>query len=498
MSRAPRVLFAGLFHETHTFLDLPTGPDGFEFRHGEEMLACLGDASPTGGALALARELGWQAVPLLDARAQPSGIVEDEVFEGFWREFQRRASQWQESDVDAIYLVLHGAMATRSLVDPEGELLCRIRSRLGWTVPIAAVLDLHANVTPLMAEHGDLLTAYRENPHADARESAERLVRHLDRTMREKLTVHTAWRGTDIVWVPAGTGTFAMDSPMARLEAMARRAEREGPGVIELSVCAGFAFADTPHTGVSFLLAHTPECADPQAVLAPFVEAAWRWREEGNVRGRAPAAVLAELEGPGPFILAEDSDNIGGGAPGDGTGLLRALLEADAQDAAVCIADPEAVEQLWSLAPGERVTVSIGGRGSQFDAGPVSLELEVERRSKGRFELEDKRSHLASLCGDAFEMGPTVLARHRGLRILLTSRATPPLDLGQWRSLGLDPSTLRIIGVKAAVAHRRAYDPIARGNHLVETPGPCCSDLTQFPFRHLRRPVFPLDPDAHI
>jgi microcystin degradation protein MlrC len=50
--------------------------------------------------------------------------------------------------------------------------------------------------------------------------------------------------------------------------------------------------------------------------------------------------------------------------------------------------------------------------------------------------------------------------------------------------------------VKAAVAHRRAYDPIAARMLWVDTPGPCTSNLRALPYRKVRRPVFPLDPEA--
>jgi len=79
------------------------------------------------------------------------------------------------------------------------------------------------------------------------------------------------------------------------------------------------------------------------------------------------------------------------------------------------------------------------------------------------------------------------------VRILLTSRKTPPFDLGQWRSQGIEPEKLSVIGVKAAVAHRRAYDPIAGAHYTVATRGPCSSNLKQLPFRHVKRPVYPLN-----
>ena len=141
----------------------------------------------------------------------------------------------------------------------------------------------------------------------------------------------------------------------------------------------------------------------------------------------------------------------------------------------------------------EKITLPIGGRGSRLDAGPLTLELEFLRRGDGKFELEDKRSHLASMCGDRFDMGPCAVVRHGGLTILLTTNKTPPFDLGQWRSQGIEPTALSLIVVKAAVAHRRVYDPIAARMLWVDTPGPCTSNVRLLPYRKIQRPIFPLD-----
>jgi microcystin degradation protein MlrC len=489
-----RVLCAGLFHETHTFVDGTTPLSAFEIRRGQELLAARGDSSPWGGVLETAAGLGWEMVPLLDVRTVPSATVDDAVFDYFWSEFRAGVATAKEGDFDAIFLVLHGAMVTTTHRDAEGELLRRIREELGWQrLPIVAVLDLHANVTALMARHASALVTYRENPHADARATAVRAVHHLQRRLETGEPMETKWRGTQIVWPPGGTATAA--EPMRSLEAFARELEQSEPGVIEVNVCAGFSFADMPDTGVSFALVHTPACADPEGVLSRLAEMAWAKRAEGNLCGAPVDEVVGRLasEAPGLIVLAEESDNIGGGAPGDGTGLLRSLLAHNVTNAAVCLADPIAVERLWDLAPGTKATLPLGGRGSRYDAGPVTLEVEVVRRGEGRFELEDKNSHLASLAGDFFDMGRSVLTQHAGILILLTTNRTPPLDLGQWHSMGVDPATLRVVGVKGAVAHRRTYDPIATANYLIDTPGPCRGDLRKVEYRFLRRPVFPLD-----
>ncbi|MCC6415023.1 MAG: M81 family metallopeptidase [Opitutaceae bacterium] len=491
----PRVLFAGLFHETHTFVDGATAWSDFEVTYGDAILEKLGDASPTDGFLSTAAELGFEIIPTVDARATPSGIVEDEAFDEFWREFVARAAPALAAGVDAIYLVLHGAMVTQSLTDPEGVLLERIRALPGAaTVPIFGVFDLHANLTAKACALANGLVAYRENPHTDARESAVRAARLLGRALREKTTPRMAWHRVPIVWAPPGTGTAT--EPMLSLECFARELESTDPTVWACNIAPGFSFADTPDTGLSLSLIHTGNDADAQAALARGAALAWSLREQGNITYPPVDDVVAALprDIAGPVLLVEPADNIGGGAPGDGTSVLRALLKHATPNALVCINDPAAVTALASLQPGETKRIAIGGRGSRLDPGPVEIDATLVSRSDGQFELVDKHSHLASMNGMHIAMGPSAVVRSGAVTVLLTSRKTPPFDLGQYRSQGIEPKTFSVIGVKAAVAHRRGYDPITKATHYVDTPGPCTNNLVSLPWRHLSRPVYPLDP----
>ena len=136
----------------------------------------------------------------------------------------------------------------------------------------------------------------------------------------------------------------------------------------------------------------------------------------------------------GPVLLVEPADNIGGGAPGDCTEVLRALLRHDVQGAGVILADPVAIAALDGVPSGGVLRLALGGRGSRLDPGPVPLDVTLLSRSDGRFTLEDRNSHLVGMMGVSIDMGPCVLVRHRGITILLTTRKTPPFDLGQWRS----------------------------------------------------------------
>ncbi len=487
-----RVLLAGLFHETNTFVAGHTGLEDFTVREGEALLQSEADASPLSGALAVADKRGWDLLPVIDMRAMPSATVADEVVDRFWTSFEQAFGR--EAPVDGIFLVLHGAMVSKSLADVEGELLRRIRALPGGTrIPLCGVMDLHANTTAEMARWSTGLVAYRENPHTDALEAAARGAELLDRLMCTGELPATLWAHPPLVWPPTGTGTA--EDPMRALEERAREIEVEDPHILVLNVFAGFSFADVPDTGVSFSAVTTGDPATARGYLRELRDLAVALRQTGCHSGMALDTAMERLRDHvrGPVLLVEPADNIGGGAPGDLTHVLRSLVECRVRNAGVILNDPDTVAALRDRLPGETLQAELGGKSGVVGAAPFPLEVELLSRGDGRFTLEDPHSHLASLFGRQIDMGACAVVRHGGVHILLTSRKTPPFDLGQWRSQGINPEALFAINVKAAVAHRGAYDPIAAASYTVDTPGPCAENLRRLPYRRIRRPVYPLD-----
>ncbi|WP_438480450.1 M81 family metallopeptidase [Oleiharenicola lentus] len=495
----PRVLMAGLFQETNGFIEQTTSWSDFKVFRGAEIFSRGGDGSVTDGFLGEAARAGFAVIPTLDAWALPGGLVEDTAFEQFWCEFAQAARLALATGIDAIFLVLHGAMATTSFDDAEGELLRRIRAMPGAeTLPIFGVLDLHANVTPAMCRHANGLVAYRENPHIDAKQTGERATALLARCLKEKRVPHMTWCRPPLVWAPPATGTQA--DPMCALRKYAQHIEDTHAEIWACNLIAGFSFTDLAETGVSLSVVSTALKEVDHRVLEAGARLAWELRELGRVTYPPADEMVASLvktkRGPGepPVLLVEPADNVGAGAPGDGTGILRAFVQHRVERALVVINDPLTVSALAALAVGAEQRVAIGGRGSSLDAGPVELAVTLVSRSDGRFELEDAQSHLAAMSGTRYDMGPCAVVRAGGVTILLTSRKTPPFDLGQLRSQGIEPTEFAFIGVKAAVAHKRAYDRISRETHYVDTPGPCSGNLAALPWKKLRRPVWPIDP----
>ena len=488
-----RVLLAGLCHKTNVFVGGRTKLRDFDIRRGKEILEA-NDASPVAGVLEVATFCDWELLPALDLRAMPGPIVADPVVDLFWAEFRAVADSEAAEGIDGVFLILHGAMVSESLTDVEGEILRRIRGIEHLSdVPICGVFDLHANFTEAMARQSDGLIAYRENPCTDAKEAATDAALLLDGLMQMRNRPATVWDHPPIMWTPSGTPTDS--EPMLTLERRARQIEIESPDLVAVSVLAGFPYADVPEAGVSFSAITAGDLELARGALRELNVMASYLRDSGGRPGMPLEEAMLRLQehSEGPVLLVEPSDNVGAGSPGDSTSVLRALVEHGIPNAGVIINDPETVALLRNARPGESHNVVVGGKSGEIGAEPMPLEVEVVFRSNGLFVPEDGRCWFPYVYGEQVDMGPCTVVRHEGVIVLLTSRRTPPFDLGQWRSQGVDPEDLFVISVKAAVEHRPAYDPIARVSYTLDLPGPCTEDLQSLPFERVSRPIYPLD-----
>lgn len=484
----PRIALGSIFHETNTFLKNPTPLSAFEILEGEEIYRLKGARNTVAGFLEVAEASGWEVVPTLIVRRMASGMVADEVVEYFIESFLERCPP----DLDAIFLPLHGAMTAESYPDVEGHFLEMLHRHLKPCPPLFGVLDLHANFTEKMARFSNALLAYRENPHTDGYEVSRRASELLKISLEKGIFPTTRWKHSRHLLGATQTGTA--DLPMRALEAQARDLE-ERPGIHYVNILAGFAHADVPDAGLAYSIIQEDDSGD----LTPLFQELETTLGEHLPQESPEAPVeevlaLVERRQEFPVVLAEPADNIGGGASGDNTQVLEALLNHQPnRSCGVILWDPQAVEQLQSIEIGQSLEMELGGKSGEIGAKPLTLEVELVSRSDGKYQLEDPHSHLGSSWGLHIDMGPCAVVRNGEIAILLTTRRSPPFDLAQWRSQGFDPENFEIINAKAAVAFRQAYEKIAQRIYYVDTLGPCTSNLAQLPYRQLKRPIWPLD-----
>jgi microcystin degradation protein MlrC len=89
--------------------------------------------------------------------------------------------------------------------------------------------------------------------------------------------------------------------------------------------------------------------------------------------------------------------------------------------------------------------------------------------------------------------GPTVVLQQGGVRVAVISRRTQVLDAEFPRSLGMEPTRLKWIGLKSSNHFRASYEPLAGAIYRVAFPSVQPYDLTQLPYRNRRRPMYPLE-----
>jgi microcystin degradation protein MlrC len=493
----PRILAAGLGHETNTFAVTPTTPADFQrdslleadgrFALGEGIAARRrGTRTILGGYLDGAARAGLELVPLLAAWATPGGVVEQPAYEQLKALLLERLAA--AGEYDGVLLDLHGAMVTEALDDAEGDLIAAVRAAAGQR-PVIATLDLHANVTERMARHADAIIGFDEYPHVDMYDRGLEAAALMAATVRGGVRPALAWEQLPLITMPPRQCTLL--EPMRSLLSRARAVERE-PGVLNVTLALGFPFADIRDAGVSVLVTTDadPDLARRQA--AAMAAAIWERRDEFDVTlTPVPEAIAAARALPeGLVVLADGSDNPGGGAPCDGTEVLRQFLEAGVEAAVVAvIADPAAVAQAVAAGVRNEVTLDLGGKTDDRHGPPVRLTARVRLLSDGEWTQRGPMGE-----GVRVRMGRTAVLVAGGVEIVVTERRVQPYDVQLLRSLGIEPTQRRLVALKSIVHFRSTYQDLAARIFEVDTPGIHRPDFASVTYQRLRRPIYPLDP----
>ena len=491
-----RVL-TGLFaHETNTFSRLPTTLENyrdFVLKFGSEIPeAIAGSMLEPNGIIQVATDFGWDLVHTVAAWATPSGPVAREVWDTCAGSIFKTARE--QGPFDGVILALHGAMATVEYLDAEGELLKQLRDIVGGQIPIAITLDLHANVTSLMASQANIICAFRTYPHVDQVETAIRASRLLQRAMRHEVdpNVYLARR---CMLVGLDHGRTTAKNPMTKLLARAIELENENPGVLAVSLHAGFSPADFPEVGPSVAVTGDGLGSSFAGIAEKLMQYVWDERHfDSNEYLSVPELLerLAVLKAyKGPIIIADASDNPGAGAYGDSTFLLKALLDAGVQNAAFgTICDPYAVTAMAEAGVGGHLSIQLGGKIDTAFGPPIMISGKIKAITNGRYMAKGPRWR-----GVVQQLGPTVVFQAEGIDIVVASKRIQCTELETFTHAGIDPATKAVIVVKSMHHFRAVYEPIASHVLIVDSGALATKHYERLPYKNLRRPIFPLDID---
>jgi microcystin degradation protein MlrC len=487
-----RIAIGGLMHESNTFARAKTDRSAFEaggLETGDAIFARWGNAHhEVAGFFDAAAADGFAVVPTLMGWATPAGPLTANCYVELTAALLHSIDQ--AGPVDAVVLALHGAMVADGQRDADGTILCRVRDLIGPGRTLVATLDYHGNVSAAMVQATDALVGYRTYPHIDQRARGQHAVKLAARAARGEIRPVQALAKPPIM-IPIlaqDTSRPPMSLLMERVETLDRQ-----PRVLDASLWAGFAYADVPAAGAACVVVADGDQTLADGLAASLADDVWTHRREltASPLPAVDAIALALASTDTPVVLVDLGDNIGGGSAADSTVLWNELLRQQATGAVVVLYDPEAARACAAAGTGARVSLEVGGK-IDCHSPPARIAGRVVTIHLGRYEEELPR-HGGIRHND---QGLTaVIATDDSNTVVVNSLRHPPFSLGQLTSLGIRPERARILVVKAAVAYKAAYAPIARRLIEVDTPGLTAANPCRFHYEKVRRPILPLDPE---
>jgi microcystin degradation protein MlrC len=489
-----KIAFASFMHEAHSFAG-PTTLARFWEHHlafdPEQIRKESGTSTEHAGVFDTAVKLGLELNPIMFAFPLPGGPVVAETFDFFRSKLVEGLKAL--APLDGVILCLHGAAVAENALDAEGELMRAAREVVGPRIPIVVTLDLHGNVSELMVRSANAIIPYDTNPHVDCYERGVQATKLLKEILDGKVQPVTALVKPPLISIPQRQNTAT--PPLSEVYKLAFEWEKK-PGVINVGVLPGYSYSDTPEVGVSVVAITNGDGKRAREIGEEVARKAWEVREQfvPHFPKPAEAVQMAIHEPKGPVILVDTGDNVGGGSAADGTVLLYQLLRQNARDAVMMIRDAEAVVKCHQAGIGARISASVGGKTDKLHGEPVYVTGTVRLLSDGRYINRGPMHGMAE--NVEWQMGRCAVLECRGVTVLLTEHRVMPMNIFQLKSQGIQPEYCKIIVVKAAVAFRASYEPIAAKIIEVDTPGLTAVDLGKFPFKNLNRRLFPLHGDA--
>jgi microcystin degradation protein MlrC len=486
-----RLAVAGLIHETNTYATEFTGLtslSAFDCVAGEDIDRKFANANhQVGGFIRAARKHGANLLHTFMAEAHPSGVISADAYSSLKNAVLDgiRAAL----PLNGVLLALHGAGVAESTDDVEGDLATAIRAVVGPRTAIAAVYDLHGNMTEEMRRACDLTLPCKLYPHTDlgirGEEAVDLLMRIVDKGLRPVTYVRSVAMLASVISTEVGFVPEIINDLCSKVASR--------PGVLDCSWFHGFPYADIAAPSPSVIC--TTDGDEELAKRCGDEIATWIWNHRDDfVQDFCSPAVGVERAlacTDGPIVLNEYSDNPGGGAPGDGTRLLRALLDARPAPDTCCFAainDPDVVRQAMRAGPGGTIRISLGGKMGRYQGEPIIAEAYVKCVTDGRF---------TNLAGSVFEglnfqLGKMCRLVIRGVDVIVSSSAGQIFDPSPFQLHGIDVMQRRVVAIKSANHFRSGFRNIAKQIITVDSVGLSSSDASSLPRIKLTSNLWPL------
>ncbi len=481
-----KLFAASLATETNTFSPLPTGLKSFLVtRKGDYSTYPPFKDSVVALWHRLATERGITFVESLIAGAEPAGKTLRIVYENFRDEIL--ADLREALPVDGVLLDLHGAMVADGYDDCEGDLIAHVREIVGAEVPIGVELDLHCHISPLMVSQATIIITYKEYPHTDIMARAVEVFNLVADTVNGKIkpTMAVFDCRMNSLYYPTQEPTKSYVDRLTALEGK--------ENVLSVSLGHGFPWGDVPDLGAKTLVITHDNPAQAQALATRLGEEFFAIREQVVPRYLTidDAIDQAIVTTGNPVVLADVSDNPGGGAPGDSTFILKRLIERGITNVAIgCIWDPIAARVAIEAGTGAQLDLRVGGKMGRMSGDPIDLHVTV-----GEIALDARQYFGHEAEQMEIPIGDTVAVSANGIRLVLISTRTQTFSPHVFTHVGINPADQKILVVKSTQHFYARFAPIAARVIYVAAPGAVAPDFKNIPYQVAPHNLYPMVDD---
>jgi len=303
---------------------------------------------------------------------------------------------------------------------------------------------------------------------------------------------------------PPSVTLLTAEGPYAEMIQYGQRRLRESGGaILNVTILGGFVFGDTPKNGIAIVVTAREDEAQARALAREIAEFGWNMRHRFHRRlTPIPDAVQLALKvGADPalpaVIYSDAGDNPGGGGEGRTTWLLRALIEAEARGVYYgSFFDPALAEAAHRLGEGAVFEAVFNEDAETEFSKRLDVEAKVLKLTDGEFV-----GRLGIYQGRLVQLGPSAaleIGGAGGIVVIVISARHQTADPMFFESFGLEIAAARVVCVKSRGHFRAGFTPWfpPAQVHEIDTAGLTSPVLDRFEWKHLPRPVYPLDEDA--
>ena len=484
-----QILILECMQEISSFNPVQSDLQDFFIQRGQEILVQRGLNTTVAGALSvLELDDSITVIPGISARAISTGPLSAAA----WQQLKSQVVEVVRScktQLDGVYVSLHGAMAAMNEFDPEGALLVELRRIIGSRIPLVISLDLHGIMTDLMLRCIDGFAIYHTYPHVDFADTGARaarlLVKLIERDIRPnmiRVTIPALVRGDELITSSGCFGESVGECQHLELSGAA----------LSAGIMIGNPFTDVPELCSQVLLMEDGGTSSLRGDAIRIATDFWsrRGRMQSHLIGIDAALHEAERIS-GPVVFTDAADATSSGATGDSNYILRTVIEKRFPKRLLTqIVDAPAARVAHAAGVDAIINVELGGTCDPNRFTPLPVTARVRLLSDGRTRLETM--------GDQLDAGPCAVLEIENATVVVLSKPAYLFDRALYFSNGCDPKQYDAIVVKSPHVEHHMYDAWVKRNFNIDGPGSSSANLRSLGHRNCVRPIFPLDEDVEF